>query len=426
MLKSSRRRPLLGAAVATAALSVTLSVPVPASALDGTAHPARTWTGEAVPFSDANLVDVVNTGRGRTWAAGFTVRNEGKVTRFQPVVAERSEPGGAWTPVAPATAAAGAVSSRVNAVDANGARDVWLVGDDASALDGRVYTQHFDGTRWQVVPMDVPEKVLGASLLDVDALPGGAWAAGVAQIEVSRTWDEEKGGWVVESRQAGIVRHFDGTAWRDVPLPEPAGDFWYLNAVRAVSADDVWAAGYDGASGSPLLMHYDGSSWEQVGAPGVTDRPGQAQNLAVTEDGEVWLVGEDWSPEDGSTRALVARHDGGEWHRVAVPDVPARLFGLTARPGGGIAVVGQTLGAQRDALAWSWTPTAPGTTGTGAPRGRWKNLDLPQPAVTDPSAPRENSASGVVGGRAGLTVIGTSAAEVAGLQPFVSVRTGRR
>lgn len=419
MLKSSRRRSLLRAAVATAALSVTLSLPLPASALDGTGGPARTWASEAVPFSDANLVDVVNMGRGKTWAAGFTLRTEGKVTRFQPVVAERSEPGGAWAPVTSATAAAGAVSSRVNAVDANGPRDVWLVGDDASALDGQVYTQHFDGTRWQVVPAGPPEKAEAASLLDVDARPGGAWAVGFAQIEVSRTWNEEKGGWIIESRHAGIARHFDGTAWRDVPLPELPSDYWYLNAVRAVSADDVWAAGYDGASGSPLLMHYDGSSWEQVDAGGVTDLPGEAQSLAVTEEGEVWLVGEDWSPEDGSTRALVARRDGTGWHKVAVPDVPARLYGLTVRPGGGIAVVGQTLGARREALAWAWRPDA-----TGTARGRWKDLGLVQPTPAERSVPTENAASGVVGGRDGLTVVGTSAAEGAWPQPFVAVRPG--
>ncbi|MFD8689208.1 hypothetical protein [Streptomyces sp. NPDC059651] len=422
MPKSSRRRSLLRAAVATAALSVTLSLSWPASALDGTAGPARTWASEAVPFSDANLVDAVNVGGGRTWAAGFALHSEGKVTRFQPVVAERPGPGGAWTPVTSAMAAAGEVSSRVNAVDANGSHDVWLVGDDASALDGRVYTQHFDGTRWQVVPGDLPEKAQAASLLDVDARPGGAWAVGAAQIEVSRTWNEEKGVWVIESRQAGIARHFDGTAWRDVPLPEVPGDFWYLNSVRAVSADDVWAAGFDG--GSPLLMHYDGSSWKRAGAPGVTDLPGQAQKLAVTEEGDVWAVGEDWSPEDGSTRALVARHDGTGWHRVAVPDVPARLFGLTVRPGGGIAVVGQTLGARRDALAWAWKPLDPDATGTGAVRGRWKDLGLPQPTPADPPVPVEGAASGVIGGRDGLTVLGTSTAGGAEPQPFVSVRTG--
>ena len=416
MLKSSRRT-LLRAAVATAALSVAAFTPWPASATG----PVHGWASEAAPFSDANLVDVVDMGRGKTWAAGFTLRYEGKLTRFQPVVAQRSGPGGAWTPVASATAAAGAVSSRVNAVDANGARDVWLVGDDASALDGRIYTQHFDGARWQVVPADPPEKAEAASLLDVGARPGGAWAVGFAQIEVSRTWNEAKGSWIIESRDAGIARHFDGTAWRDVPLPELAGDYWYLNTVRAVSDDDVWAAGYDGASGSPLLMHYDGSSWQRVDAPGVTDIPGQAQKLAVTEEGEVWLVGEDWSPEDGSTRALVARHDGAGWHKVAVPDVPARLYGLTPRPGGGIAVVGQTLGAQRKALAWAWRPDA---TGSGTARGRWQDLGLAQPAAADPSIPTENSASGVVAGRGGLTVVGTSAAEGAWPQPFVAVRPG--
>lgn len=406
MLKYSRRS-LLHAAVATAALTVALSAPVPASALDGAGH---TWAGEAAPYSDATLLDVANVGRGRTWAAGFAIHNEGQVTRFQPVVAERAEPGAAWKPVPSATAAAGEVSSRVNAMDADGGRDVWLVGDDSAALDGKVYTQHFDGKRWQVVPAALPEKSDAGSLLDVDARPGGAWAAGLAQIEVSRTWNEAKGTWNIQYRTAGIVRHFDGTAWRDVPLPGLPSEYWYLNGIQAVADDDVWAAGYEGDTGRPLLLHYDGASWQRVDVPGVTNIPGQAQKFAVTEDGAVWLVGEDWSPEDGSTRALVARHDATGWHKLAVPDVPARLFGVTARSGGGIAVVGQTLGERRDALAWAWQPTGP---------GRWKDLALPQPVAADPV---ENVASAVTGGRAGLTVVGTSTAEGAEPQPFVSVR----
>jgi len=406
VLKYSRRS-LLHVAVATAALTVALSAPVPAFALDGA---GRTWAAEAAPYSDATLLDVADMGRGRTWAAGFTIRNEGQVTRFQPVVAERAEPGAAWTPVPSATAAAGAVSSRVNAMDADSGRDVWLVGDDSAALDGKVYTQHFDGKRWQVVPAELPEKGEYGSLLDVDARPGGAWAAGVAQIEVSRTWNEVKGTWNVQYRTAGIVSHFDGTAWREVPLPELPSEYWYLNGIQAVTDDDIWAAGYEGDTGRPLLLHYDGASWQRVEAPGITDIPGQAQKFAVAEDGAVWLVGEDWSPEDGSTRALVARHDATGWHKLAVPDVPARLFGVTARPGGGIAVVGQTLGGQRDALAWAWQPDT---------RNHWKNLALPQPAATGPA---ENVASAVAGGRAGLTVVGTSTAEGAEPQPFVAVR----
>ncbi|MGW2654899.1 hypothetical protein ACWC1D_14770 [Streptomyces sp. NPDC001478] len=421
MQKPSRR-----AVVAAAALIAALSAPLPATAAGGSGTPAPAWASESVPFHDATLMDVVPMGGGRTWAAGFTVRQEGRVTRFGPVVAERSEPGAAWTPVAPATAAAGEISSRVNAMDANGSRDVWLVGDDTSVLDGRVYTQHFDGKGWRVVAAGLPEKAESGSLLDVDARPGGAWAVGLAQIEVSRTWNEAKGGWIIESRTAGIARHFDGTAWRDVPLPELPGDYWYLNAVRAVSDHDVWATGYDGSGGTPLLMHYDGVSWERVGVPGVTDLPGQAQSLAVTDEGDVWLVGEDWSPEDGTTRALAARHDGTGWRRVPVPDVDARLFGLTVRPGGGIAVVGQTLGARRSALAWAWTPLDPDATGAAGTRGRWKDLALAQPGATDPSAPPENLATGVSGGRGGLTVVGTSTAQGAEPQPFVSVRRAAR
>lgn len=411
------RRSLFKAAAAAAVCSTVLFTPLPASAQARGADAPAGWTAQPLPFTDANLTGAVSVGQGRTWAAGFTVHREGKATRFHPVVAERASAGGAWRPVAAASEAAGTVSSRVNAIDAHGPDDVWLVGDDASALDGRIHTQHYDGTRWSVVPADLPAKGEAGSLLAVDTGADGTWAVGYAQIEVSRTWNEEKGGWSIESRHAGIARHHDGTGWRDVPLPELGGDYWYLNAVRAVSADDVWAAGYDGNTGTTLLMHYDGTSWSQVSASGVTDRPGLAQGLAVTPAGEVWLVGEDWSPADGTTRALVARYDGTRWRTVGVPDVHARPFGVTAVPGGGIAVVGQTLGERRDALAWRWTPTRAGLAdGSGA--GRWTPLGLPQPATTSPT---ENSAHVVVGGWTGLTVLGTSVVPGAEPQPFVAV-----
>ncbi|MFD0036735.1 hypothetical protein ACOMD4_30555 [Streptomyces anulatus] len=425
MRTARTRRSLLKVAAAvlsTAVLSTALLTSPPASAQTrNTGAPAR-WTAQPLPFTDANLTDAVRMGQGRTLAAGFAVYREGKAHRFRPVVAERESAGGRWRPVAAASEAAGTVNSRVNAIDADGPDDVWLVGDDASALDGRIFTQHYDGTRWSVVPAELPAKGEAGALLDVDTSADGAWAVGFAQIEVSRTWDEEKGGWITESRNAGIARHYDGTAWRDVPLPEVGGDYWYLNSVRAVSADDVWAAGYDGNTGGPLLMHYDGTSWSQVSAAGVTDRPGHAQGLAVTPAGEVWLVAEDWAPADGTTRALVARYDGTRWRTVEVPDVHARPFGVTAVRGGGIAVVGQTLGERRDALAWQWTPTRAGLA-DGSGTGRWTMLDLPQPTTTGPS---ENSASAVVSDGAGLTVLGTSVVPGFEPQPFAALRRSGR
>ncbi|MGW8889976.1 hypothetical protein [Streptomyces sp. NPDC055749] len=415
------RRSLFRTTVAVAVLSTALLAPLPASAHGRSADAAGAWTAQPLPFTDANLTGAASVGQGRTLAAGFAVHREGKATRFRPVVADRGSAGGAWRPVAAASEAAGDVNSRVNAIDAHGPDDVWLVGDDSSALDGRIYTQHYDGTEWSVVPTELPAKGEAASLLDVDTSADGTWAVGYAQIEVSRTWNKEKGGWIIESRHAGIARHFDGTAWREVTLPELGGDYWYLNSVQAVSADDVWAAGYDGNTGGPLLMHYDGTSWRQVSAAGVTDRPGHAHGLAVTAAGDVWLVGEDWAPADGTTRALVARYDGTRWRTIAVPDVHARLFGVTVVPGGGIAVAGQTLGERRDALAWRWNPV----TGEGEREGegRWTLLDLPQPSTAGPS---ENSASTVISGRAGLTVLGTSVVDGSEPQPFAALRRSGR
>jgi len=58
-----------------------------------------------------------------------------------------------------------------------------------------------------------------------------------------------------------------------VPAPfPPQSDFNALYAVAAVSANDVWAVGYQnqnrqGQNGQGLIMHWDGTSWSEVESP---------------------------------------------------------------------------------------------------------------------------------------------------------------
>jgi hypothetical protein len=87
-----------------------------------------------------------------------------------------------------------------------------------------------------------------------------------------------------------IVR-WNGTAWRHVVSPSPAGDS-LLTAVAATSARNAWAVGYTRGSGKTLIERWQGTAWRRVPSP----TPGQFSELtgvAVTSARNAWAVGSD-------------------------------------------------------------------------------------------------------------------------------------
>jgi hypothetical protein len=87
--------------------------------------------------------------------------------------------------------------------------------------------------------------------------------------------------WVVgvqatETSNDTLAMHWNGTSWSAVPTPNPwpecqDGDIMWtgnsLNAVAAVSANDVWAVGTECYSMSAIIEHWNGSSWSLVQSP---------------------------------------------------------------------------------------------------------------------------------------------------------------
>ena len=68
--------------------------------------------------------------------------------------------------------------------------------------------------------------------------------------------------------QTLIVR-WNGTAWKKVPSPSPAGSTLY--GVAATSASNAWAVGCSNCSASgvykTLILHWNGIGWKQVPSP---------------------------------------------------------------------------------------------------------------------------------------------------------------
>ncbi len=219
--------------------------------------------------------------------------------------------GSAWT------AYAGTFYGFFRGVSADAPDDIWAVG--YSGLNFVTFSQHFDGTAWQLVP--TPDVGTGPNMLNgvVALAPNDVWAVGYS----TATEKPPQGKYDVPSKT--LIEHYDGTGWSVVPSPNVGPHSQYqsnkLYGVTAVSANDIWAFGaYEAASGNgnqlTLVLHWDGSSWTLVPSP--SPEPGDflddiLTSGVVTAPGSVWIVGSEDPAAQGKpvTATFVLHTTGG-------------------------------------------------------------------------------------------------------------------
>ncbi len=95
-----------------------------------------------------------------------------------------------------------------------------------------------------------------------------------------------------------------------MPSPGVDNDDSYLQAVSAVSANDVWAVGTysDQSSGgySTLSMHWDGSAWSVVNSP--NEGSSMLFGASAVSASDVWAVGAYYDSSAGRDRTLVEHY----------------------------------------------------------------------------------------------------------------------
>ena len=67
-----------------------------------------------------------------------------------------------------------------------------------------------------------------------------------------------------------LIEHWNGTAWKQVPSPNPSTTHSVLFGVTATSATNAWAFGeYNpfGPGAKILIAHWNGTAWKQVPSP---------------------------------------------------------------------------------------------------------------------------------------------------------------
>ncbi len=214
-----------------------------ATPADGVAVAASCkWTpvkpAVADQFVVLNAVDGVSAAH--VWAVG-SQRAGGA-----PIVLRRTD--GKWATVDTPSRREGVL----RAVSARTPNDVWAVGSQLppGAPGLRTLIQHFDGTRWRVVPS--PNKFKGTNVLNgvVAIAANDVWAVGGNGLPGSRA----------------MILHYDGVRWsiHNTPAIPPQADLTDIDIVAGGPAKMVAVGRRGGTSDRrQLVLSYDGTSWKR-------------------------------------------------------------------------------------------------------------------------------------------------------------------
>jgi hypothetical protein len=105
--------------------------------------------------------------------------------------------------------------------------------------------------------------------------------------------------------------------WNIIKSPN-VGSISILNAVAAVSANDVWAVGTSTGNQS-LIEHWDGTSWSVVSSPSLPG-DGSLSGLAVVSADDIWAVGNDYGGTSQNSIAVTEHWNGTQWSIVLSPN----------------------------------------------------------------------------------------------------------
>ena len=215
--------------------------------------------------------------------------------------------GQSWSHVA--SPASEPPDGQLNAVSADSPTDAWAGGSAMKVNDPHdsgvtPLIEHWNGTQWSVIPfaIDTTGTANSGRILSIAAIsPTDAWAV----------TDVNKG-------NPAVVEHWNGSTWSTVSVPVS------VNALSAVSANDVWAVGGDG-----LILNWNGTQWSQVANPN-----GQSATLAAVaalSANDAWAISRDGS--------VTEQWNGTQW--TAVP--PASALPADFRVSGGFIWSGGSL-----------------------------------------------------------------------------------
>jgi hypothetical protein len=208
-------------------------------------------------------------------------------------------------------------------VTATSATNAWAVGyADSTGPTIATLILHWNGTTWTRVPS--PSPAASPELYGVTATSASnAWAVGYKNVETVLDG-------ISYSTQETLILHWNGKAWETASSPNPRTSYglWddQLNGVAATSASDAWAVGTEEIPGvSPtsgsytMILHWNGTAWKQAPSPNpYCATCDSLYGVTATSASNAWAVG----TLNSDAEAVILHWNGTSWTNSPVPSTP--------------------------------------------------------------------------------------------------------
>ena len=205
----------------------------------------------------------------------------------------------------------------LESVSCPSAKNCIAVGFARVANSYKALVEHWNGSRWAVVPGANPAGSTGAYLYGVSC-PGASSCFAV-------------GGFTRGSVFNSLVEHWDGISWSIMPSPNFADSRKsFLYGVACASTTTCFAVSYQHAtSGNALMQQYDGSNWSVVTIPKPS---GSSENspfaVSCPSATGCFAVGYSQPFVEAPLRTAVEHWDGSSWTIVPSPNPNNATTGL--------------------------------------------------------------------------------------------------
>ena len=130
-----------------------------------------------------------------------------------------------------------------------------------------------------------------------------------------------------------FAQHWNGKAWKSVPVPSPMGSDYTMTAAVAIRGNDVWAVGngQNGAGDSVAIVeHWNGKAWEPVKSPG---QKLELRAVMGTGPQDIWVAGDEQESVINDNRAVAEHWSGSGWTKYQVESHPGFLTSLSMTSG---------------------------------------------------------------------------------------------
>ncbi len=210
-------------------------------------------------------------------------------------------------------------SGNISELSALSTHDIWAVGTYRANPDNPIdvpLIEHWNGSHWSMINQQFSSTFATGGLTSVVALSANnVWMVGSQRGNINATPTQT------------FIEHWNGSQIQMVASPDPVNTTSnYLKAITALSANDIWSVGISD-TGNTLTEHWDGSQWTIVASPNITFNQGIPNFNILTSassasKSDVWAIGLFNATATGFKGALAEHWNGLQWSVISLQGLP--------------------------------------------------------------------------------------------------------